>query len=126
MLRRILHVSNSPYDCLAGAGPSYEIFKELARGAAEYHVLGQSRTLSFSTEREGNLYLHLVPSPSARIFSLVSYQATYLIRKYSLQGALVQDPVLGGVAAFHSTRLLRIPLMVELHTDIYFHYLRSR
>jgi len=126
MLRRILHVSNSPYRSLPEAGPSYDIFRELARGAAEYHVLGQSDTLSFSTEREGNLYLHLVPAPSAKIFSLVSYQAAYLIRKYSIEGVLCQDPVLGGVAALHSARLFRIPVMVELHTDSYFRYLRSR
>jgi glycosyltransferase involved in cell wall biosynthesis len=126
VLRRILHVSNSSYQSLAKAGPSYDIFKELARGAAEYHVLGQSRTLSFSTERQDNLYLHLVPAPSSKIFSLVSYQAAYLIRKYSLDGVLCQDPVLGGVAALHSARIFRIPVMVELHTDIYFRYLRSR
>ena len=126
MLQRILHVSNSPYRSLAEAGPSYDIFKELARDAAEYHVLGQSGALAFSTERVGNLYLHLVPAPSAKVFSLLAYQAAYLIRKYSIDGVLCQDPVLGGLAALHSARLFRVPVMVELHTDIYFRYLRSR
>jgi glycosyltransferase involved in cell wall biosynthesis len=126
MLRRILHISNSSYQSLTKAGPSYHIFRELARDADEYHVLGQSRSLSFSNEREGNLFLHLLPARSAKIFSLLAYQAAYLIRKYSIDGVLSQDPVLGGVAALHSARLFRIPVMVEVHTDVYFSYQRKR
>jgi glycosyltransferase involved in cell wall biosynthesis len=126
MVRRILHISNSPYRSLTKAGPSYQIFKELAQGADEYHVLGQSLVRSFSSEQEGNLHFHLLPTPSAKTFSLLSYHAAYLIRKYAIDGVISQDPILGGVAAFHCAGLFRIPLMVEVHTDVYFRYLRSR
>jgi glycosyltransferase involved in cell wall biosynthesis len=126
VVRRILHISNSAYESLPEIGPSLEIFRELARGAVEYHVLGQSRSLRFSSEQEGNLHLHLVPAPSAKVFSVASYEASYLIRKHRVDGVLCQDPLLGGLAGLHSARLARIPIMIELHTDIYFRYLRSR
>jgi glycogen(starch) synthase len=125
MLRRILHVSNSSYRSLSDAGPSSDIFRELSRDAAEYHVLGQNSSLSFAADRDGKLYLHLVPAPSGKTFALLAYYAAYLIRKHSIDGVVCQDPVLGGIAALHATRLFRIPLMVEVHTDVYFEHVRA-
>lgn len=126
MVRRILHVSNSPYPSLAEAGPSYEIFKELAAGAEEYHVLAQNMRRAFSYDSIGKLHLHLVPARSGKTFALFAYRARRLIPRYRLDGVLCQDPVLGGVAGIHAARRRGVPVLVELHGDVYFRYLRSR
>jgi glycosyltransferase involved in cell wall biosynthesis len=125
MVSRILHLSNSPYASLSEAGPSYEIFSELAAGAEEYHVLAQNVRRAFAHDAIGNLHLHLVPARSAKMFALLAYQAGGLIRRYGLDGVLCQDPVLGGVAGVHAARRHGIPVLVELHGDVYFRYLRS-
>ena len=122
-LGRTLHVSNSTYSSLREMGPSYRIFKELAKSALEYHVLAQGGTLGFSTENHGNLYLHRVPASSAKIFALTAYHGVWLAKRYSINRVVAQDPVFGGVAALHSARLFRVPLIAELHTDVYFRYM---
>lgn len=126
MVRRILHVSNSPYASLAEAGPSYEIFQELAAGAEEYHVLAQNVHRAFAHDSSGKLHLHLVPALSGKTFALFAYRARRLIPRYGLDGVLCQDPVLGGAAGVHSARRQGVPVLVELHGDVYFRYLRSR
>lgn len=126
MIRRILHVSNSPYPSLAEAGPSYEIFKELAVGAEEYHVLAQNVRRAFSYDSSGNLHLHLVPARSGKTFALFAYRARRLIPRHGLDGVICQDPVLGGAAGVHAARRQGVPVLVELHGDVYFRYLRSR
>jgi glycosyltransferase involved in cell wall biosynthesis len=126
MVSRILHVSNSPYASLAEVGPSYEIFQELAAGAEEYHVLAQNVRRAFSHERDGKLHLHLVPARTGKTFAFLAYQALRLIPRHGLDGVLCQDPVLGGLAGVHSAHRHGIPVLVELHGDVYFRYLRSR
>jgi glycosyltransferase involved in cell wall biosynthesis len=123
--RRILHLSNSSYRSLAEAGPTYPILRELASGADEYHVLAQNVRRRFSTDRERNLFLHLIPALSGREFFFLSSFAVYLVRKHHIDGILCQDPVLGGVAGAEAARVHRIPLMAELHSDVYFGYLEK-
>jgi glycosyltransferase involved in cell wall biosynthesis len=126
MVRRVLHISNSPYASLAEAGPSYEIFKELAEGAEEYHVLAQHVRRAFSHDSSGKLHLHLVPALSGKTFALFAYRARRLIARFELDGVLCQDPVLGGAAGVHAARRHGVPVLVELHGDVYFRFLRSR
>jgi glycogen synthase len=126
MVSRILHLSNSPYASLAEAGPSYEIFRELAKDAADYHVLAQNVRRSFAYDREGNLHLHLLPARSATSFALFSFRAGRLVPRHGIEGIVCQDPVLGGAAGVYAARRHGIPSLVELHADVYFRYLQSR
>src|SRR5829696_6325227 len=125
MLQRILHISNSPYRSLTETGPTYPIFRELAADAVEYHVLAQNVRRRFSTDREHDLYLHLVPALTGREFFFLSSAALYLVPKHRIDGILCQDPVLGGVSGFEAARLHDVPLMAEVHSDVYFRYLES-
>lgn len=124
MERRILHVSNSPYSSLADAGPSLAIFQELAQGAAAHHVLAPA-TGRPRRDRLGNLHLHTLPGRSARTFAATSVALAPLARRHRVNGILCQDPVSGGLAATTLGRALGIPVMVEVHTDIYFEWLSS-
>jgi glycosyltransferase involved in cell wall biosynthesis len=126
MVKRILHISNSPYASLAEAGPSYAIFRELAEGAEQYHVLAQNVRRAFSHDRCGNLHLHLVPARSAKVFALLAYRARRLVPRHRLDGIVCQDPLLGGTAGASAAGRHGIPVLVELHGDVYFRYLRSR
>jgi glycogen(starch) synthase len=124
---RLLHVSNSAYPSLAGTGPSLPIYQQLAEGADAYHVLARHSENRFATERSGNLTLHLVPGlGSSKSFLALAYLMVPLARRHRLQAIVVQDPLLGGLAAVHTGRLLCLPTLLELHTDVYFRMARSR
>jgi glycosyltransferase involved in cell wall biosynthesis len=125
VISRVLHISNSPYASLRDAGPSYRIFTELAAGGEEYHVLARHESNRFGADREGNLYLHLVPSLNSKVFPLLAYYSFPLIRRYRLEGIVCQDPLLGGVAGVHAGRLFGIPTLLEVHSDLYFHLAAS-
>lgn len=114
-----MHVTNSPCRSLAELGPTLPIFRELARGCSEYHVLapypGRPRH-----DAEGALQLHTVPAGRGRTFCLTSVAAAPLIRRHGIDGIVCQDPLLGGLAAATAGRAVRTPALVELHTDLYF------
>ncbi len=125
MATRILHISNSAYESLEDAGPSLAIYRELAKGVEAYHVLAPNKRRRLFSEQDGNLTIHLLPSTRGREFFIASYAAYILTGRYAIQVITSQDPLLGGVAAVHVGRLRGIPVMVELHTDVYFGMLRS-
>jgi glycosyltransferase involved in cell wall biosynthesis len=123
----VLHLSNSAYSSLEGTGPSLAIYRELARGFEHYHVLARSTTNRFARETEGNLTLHLVPGlRSSATFLALAYAAIPIARSQHAGAIVAQDPLLGGLAAVHAGRLLRLPTLLELHTDVYFRMASSR
>jgi glycosyltransferase involved in cell wall biosynthesis len=127
MSMRILHVSNSAYASLADTGPSLPIYRELAQGADAYHVFARNSENRFAHERSGNLTLHLVPGlGSSKSFLALAYLMVPVARRHRLNAIVVQDPLLGGLAAIHTGRLLELPTLLELHTDVYFRMARSR
>jgi glycosyltransferase involved in cell wall biosynthesis len=42
------------------------------------------------------------------------------VRRHGIDAIVCQDPVLGGFAAAHVGRLLGVPVLIEIHTDVYF------
>lgn len=119
---RVLHLSNSPYASLAAAGPSLPIFRELARDCTAYHVLAPAAGRP-RRERRSNLTLHTLPGRRAKTFALTSVAAVGIVSHHRIDAIVAQDPVLGGLAAIQTGRALRVPVMLELHTDLWFDYL---
>jgi glycosyltransferase involved in cell wall biosynthesis len=118
--RRILHFSNSQYRGLAAGGHTKRIWQELARDAAEYRVVARGLSLRPSVQHEGNLFLHLWPRLPTATLPGAAYGLLPVVRRHAIDAIVCQDPVLGGFAATHVGRLLGVPVLVEIHTDIYF------
>jgi D-inositol-3-phosphate glycosyltransferase len=126
-MRRVLHISANNYPELAEFHFTKRIWLELAKGADEYHVLARGKTNHTKHFREGNLFLHLVPSwgNRERSFLLSSLYLFPLIKKHKINILLAQSPLLGGLSASLASRLWKIPMMVELHGEHYFTYFKK-
>lgn len=62
MKTKLLHISANTYPPLNEKHHhTKNIWKELAKGFDEYHILARSETNKYSFSKEGNIYLHLVP-----------------------------------------------------------------
>ena len=121
----VLHIGSSQFGSVETAGHTLRIWTELAKGAPEYHVLARNQTRRFGEDRSGNLHLHLVPGLPAEFFLGLAYMALPLARRYRPNVILCQDPVLGGLAAVHTGRVLGVPVLMEIHTDVHFRGLRA-
>lgn len=124
MGNRILHISANQFPSLEVDHFTKKIWKELAKGADEYHVLARAKDNRFHHYKEGNLYLHLVPAITKRQWSFffTSFYMLVIIRKYKCNILLAQCPVMGGFAAALVKRFKDIKFMVELHGEEYFRY----
>jgi glycosyltransferase involved in cell wall biosynthesis len=120
MNRRILHFSNSEYRSLADAGSTKRIWQELSRSATEYRVVARGSSLRPSVQQEGKLFLHLWPSIPTATLPGAAYALLPIVRRHGIEAIICQDPVLGGFAAAHVGRLLGVPILTEIHTDVYF------
>jgi glycosyltransferase involved in cell wall biosynthesis len=125
---KLLHISGNTYPSLDGADHhTRRIWEELAAGFDEYHVLARSETNRYSYSKENNIHLHLVPkiTKRSRIFFISSFFMLFLIKKYKITHLLAQCPIVGGFAAAISSNIYRIPLMVEIHGEEYFAFLKK-
>lgn len=121
-MKRALHISANQYPDLAKHHFTKKIWLELAKGFDEYHVLARSESNKFEHFQEGNLHLHLVPSlgKRARSFMISSFYMLKIIKKNQITHLLAQSALLGGITAAIASKLFKIPLMCEIHGDIYF------
>jgi glycosyltransferase involved in cell wall biosynthesis len=122
----ILHISGSRYASIAAAGHTGRIWSALANSDRAHHVLARNVRLRSATDRAGNVVLHLVPGVPSELYALLSYRALAVARRHRPVAILCQDPLLGGLAGVHVGRVLGIPVMVELHTDVHFANLAGR
>jgi glycosyltransferase involved in cell wall biosynthesis len=126
-MKRALHVSANQYPELAKHHFTKKIWIELAKGFDEYHILARSESNRFESFNEGNLHLHLVPALGKRDRSYVlsSFYMLILIKRHKITHILAQSALFGGVTAALASRMFRIPLMTEIHGDIYFRIIES-
>ena len=128
-MANLLHISANVYPSLDGKDHhTKNIWKELAKGFDTYHILARSEDNHYRCSQEGNIYLHLVPriTEKSKIFFLTSFWMFYLIKKYNITHLLSQCPIVGGYTASLASRFFNIPLMVELHGEEYFRFLKKR
>lgn len=126
-MSKLLHISANTFPPLnANHHHTKNIWIELAKGFDEYHIIARSETNKFSNSKEGNIHLHLLPkiTSKSRIFFFTSFWMFWLIKKYEVTHLLSQCPIIGGFAATIASKIFHIPLMVEIHGDVYFKYLK--
>jgi len=126
---KLLHISANTYPPLDGKHHhTKNIWKELAKGFDEYHILARSETNKYSFSKEGNIYLHLVPriTKKSKIFFFTSFWMFYIIKKYEITHLLSQCPIVGGFSASLASKFFKIPLMVEIHGEEYFRFLDKK
>jgi hypothetical protein len=117
-LDNLLHISPNTYPSLDGKHHhTKNIWKELAKGFDEYHILARSETNSYNYSNEGNIHLHLVPkiTKKSKIFFFTSFWIFWIIKKYKITHLLSQCPIVGGFTATLASRFFKIPLMVEIN-----------
>lgn len=127
-MTKLLHISANTYPSLNGKHHhTKNIWKELAKGFDEYHVLARSETNNYNYSNEGNIHLHLVPriTKKSKIFFFTSFWMFYLIKKYKITHLLSQCPIVGGFTATLASKFFKIPLMVEIHGEEYFKFLEK-
>jgi len=122
-MAKLLHISANMYPPLYGPHHhTKNIWKELSKDFDEYHILARSETNRYSYSKEGNMHLHLVPkiTQKSKIFFFTSFWMFYIIKKYKITHLLSQCPIVGGYAATLASKTFKIPLMVEVHDEVYF------
>jgi glycosyltransferase involved in cell wall biosynthesis len=121
----LFHVSGNVFPPLSVAHHTQGIWRELAKGFDEYHVIARGSGNRYSHSQQGTLHLHLLPrlGRSMLSFLLTSWALPFLALRYRPTHLLAQCPVVGGGAAALCSRVLGIPLMVEIHGE---HYFNSR
>lgn len=127
-MKNCLHISANQFLTLDNPHFTKKIWQELAKGFEEYHIMGRSKINKFEYSREGNIHLHLVPALGiqARSFIFSSLYMFKIIRKYKITHLLAQSSILGGFTAAFASRYFKIPLMCEIHGDIYFKYFQKK
>jgi glycosyltransferase involved in cell wall biosynthesis len=119
MMVKIVHVSANQYPKLTQEHHSKAIWKELAKGCDEYHVIARSQNMRFKHYVEGNIHLHLVPSFGKRqaVFALTSFVLFFYFWRIRPTHVLVQCPVLGGFFSALFQPLFKYHLVSEIHGE---------
>lgn len=112
----IVHLSAAQYVPEDSSHPTYLIWQNLQAGFSGYHILARSSKKPAHV-KDGNLELHLIRSLRKREFEVLVSQALFIpiALRIKPDAIITQHPVLGGIAGAIASRLLKVPLMVELH-----------
>lgn len=125
-MMKILHISSNSYPNLNIDHSTRRIWEELSKGFDEYHILARSSDNRYHTSSLNNIHLHLVPKlGSSKSFFLTSWIMMVIIKKYKIDLILSQCPLFGGVTAIIASKFYRIPVMIEMHGQIYFNIMKS-
>ena len=122
MTTKCIHISANQYPKLPASHHSKVIWKELAKGCDEYHVIARSTNMTFSYSKEGNVHLHLLPSFGKRqyVFFFLSLFLPFYFLKLKPTHVIAQCPVLGGFISAAFKTIFNFKLFVELHGEHYF------
>jgi glycosyltransferase involved in cell wall biosynthesis len=123
-----LHISANKFPSIDKVNFTKDIWKELAKGFNEYHIVARSTSNRFEFFQDGKIFLHLVPKlgEKERVFILSSFFIFYLIPKYKITHLIAQSSLLGGITGALASRFFKIPMMVEIHGEQYFRYLNGK
>ncbi|SMM98273.1 Glycosyl transferase, group 1 family protein [uncultured Candidatus Thioglobus sp.] len=129
LMNKLLHISANTYSSLDGKHHhTKNIWMELAKGFNEYHIIARSLDNSYSFSQSGNIYLHLIPriTKKSKIFFITSLYMFRIIQKHKITHLLSQCPILGGFSAVMASKFFKIPIMVEIHGEEYFNFLKDK
>ncbi len=126
-MKRLLLISANSYPALEKEHTTKKIWRELAKGFEEYHILARAQDNRFHSYKEDNIYLHLVPSLyNSRSFAISSFYMIKLLKKNSIDIVLCQCPILGGFTANFLKKKYRYQVYQEIHDTYYFELCKSK
>jgi len=117
----VLHIGAGRYRPYERGHVSYEIWRELASGFRDYHVIGRSSGKP-ARWSDGNLHINLLPSATEREaeFLLRQFSAVSIGERIEPDVIVCQSPVLGGLAASLIARRTGARVLMEFHGMEYF------
>lgn len=118
----VMHIGAGRYRPGQADHPTFEIWRNLAKGFRKYTVLGRSMTGRSHLHHEHNLDVHLIASwvRSEAEFLFTQVKAVTLSRSSLPNVVVAQCPALGGLAASYVNARRRTPTLIELHGSHYF------
>lgn len=124
----LLHISANQFSGITGSSHTSKIWYELAKGFDNYYILARSKHNKFEKFKEGNINLILIPKlfNSSMIFVLSSFILPFYIKKYKINRILAQDALAGGISSIFTSKLFNVPVMIEIHGDIYFDFFKEK
>lgn len=127
-MMRVLHISANQFPPLNVDHHTKKIWIELAKDADEYHVFARSQKNCFERYREKNIVLHLIPAigKRERSFLISGFLLLFYIPRYRITHLLSQSPITGGLPGVIASKLFGLPIMVELHGDVFFKYFQKK
>ncbi len=124
--KKLLHLSANIISDYSEENHTRKIWNELSKGFDEYHILARNNnnTYCFIFIKGNDIFLHLLPKifNKSKSYFFTSFFLFYIIKKYNITHLLSQCPILGGFNGILASKLFKIPIMVEIHGDIYFKY----
>jgi glycosyltransferase involved in cell wall biosynthesis len=99
------------------------LWREMARRWGEVHILARSRDQRFRIAKRESVTVHLLPKLSRRMLSFLLLSPLVVIQIVRIRPSvlLAQSAVHGGLVCVLVARVLRIPVLVEVHGE---HYVR--
>ncbi|MDD2375987.1 MAG: glycosyltransferase family 4 protein [Clostridia bacterium] len=123
----LLHISPCSFPELSKEHATKKIWRELAKGFDEYHILARSYDNKFHDYKEDNIFLHLVPKLGrSKSFFFTSLRILKIISKFKIDLILSQCAIMGGFLAVFLSKYNKIPVMVEIHGMEYFRILDGK
>lgn len=128
-MNKLLHISANIISDYSENNHNRKIWNELSKGFDEYHLLARNKKNKYEYLflKENNIHLHLLPRifKKSKIYFFTSIWLFYIIKQHNITHLLSQCPILGGLNGVIASKLFKIPIMVEIHDDIYFKYCSS-
>lgn len=126
-MNNILHISANQFTSIEASGHTAKIWGEISKGFDNYYILARSKHNKFEEFQKGNIKLLLIPKifNSSMVFVLTSFILFYYVKKYKITRLLAQDALAGGIPGVLASRFYKIPIMVEIHGDIYFDFFKE-
>lgn len=119
---RVVHIGAGRYSASDRTHSTFSIWRELARGAGDYVVIGRSTDRSAGRIIEDNLRVELIGSAlqSESEFLLTQLRAWKIGRQADPDVVVCQCPVLGGLAGTLIRKQTGARLLMEFHGFHYF------
>ena len=127
-MNNILHISANQFDDIESAGHTYRIWAELSLDYDNYYILARSKSNNFRKFSKGNITLLLIPYiiRSSSVFVISSIIIFYYVKRYNINRLIAQDALAGGLMGILASKFYKIPVLVEIHADIYFDYFKEK
>lgn len=125
-MKKLLHISPNKFPDISSEHHTKNIWRDLAKGFDEYHLFARSKSNKLIKNSENNITVFLIPKIINRswIFFITCFYVLIYVKKNKITHILCQCPLLGGVIAIAAKKIYKLPVMIEIHGDVYFNYMQ--